>query len=380
MPSAHRSCHLGFFEHKNAAVAALWAFLSCLIFAASAQAQVTLLVPSQPSVEAPAPRPKAEAPAKREDKKDEKRPQEAKVAAAKPDQPADPAAKQLDQNPAENKPAANGDTAPADAQAKAEQTQSTAQSAAQSPAQAAAQAATEPQIDEELDVLITMMRPFQYEGLVMDMPQMFAVLRYDNATPVKDGVAQPERRDLLGDLEEIRYLNQKAWGANVALTKPGLYQFIIEGRPWWDAAHGRYLQHYVKTTLPVYGVERGWSLPVGQRFEIVPLSRPFGLTAPAMFSGTVLMDGKPLAAASVRMARINTEKRTVPTSWHEDIAARTNGKGEFSFVLNQPGWWCCMASIPGDPLKGPDGQPKPLQMGALFWLYVDSLSSETRKR
>ncbi len=225
-----------------------------------------------------------------------------------------------------------------------------------------------------------MMRPFQYEGLVMDMPQMFAVLRYDSTTPVKDGVAQPERRDLLGDMEEIRYLNQKAWGANVALSKPGLYQFIIEGRPWWDAAHGRFLQHYVKTTQPVYGVERGWSLPVGQRFEIVPLSRPFGLTAPAMFSGVVLMDGKPLAAASVRMARINTEKRPVPTSWHEDIAARTNNKGEFSFVLNQPGWWCCMASIPGDPLKGPDGQPKPLQLGTLFWLYVDSLSSETRKR
>lgn len=368
MPSAHRACHLGFFEHKNAAVAALWTFLSCLIFAASAQAQVTLLVPSQPSVEAPAPRPKAEAPAKREEKKDEKRPQDAKAPAAKADQPVDAAAKQTEQPAAEHKPAANGDAAPAETPAKADQPG------------AAAQAPAEPQIDEELDVLITMMRPFQYEGLVMDMPQMFAVLRYDSTTPVKDGVAQPERRDLLGDLEEIRYLNQKAWGANVALTKPGLYQFIIEGRPWWDAAHGRYLQHYVKTTLPVYGVERGWSLPVGQRFEIVPLSRPFGLTAPAIFSGTVLMDGKPLASASVRMARINTEKRTVPTSWHEDIAARTNNKGEFSFVLNQPGWWCCMASIPGDPLKGPDGQPKPLQMGTLFWLYVDSLSSEPRKR
>ena len=376
MPSAHPTCHLGFFEYKNAAVAALWTFLSCLIFAASAQAQVTLLVPSQPSVEAPAPRPKAETPAKREDKKDDKRPQEAKAPAAKGDLPADTAAKQPDQNVPEAKPAANGDAAPADGQAKGEQPQPLAQSTAQ----AAAQAPDEPQINEELDVLITMMRPFQYEGLVMDMPQMFAVLRYDSTTPIKDGVAQPERRDLLGDLEEIRYLNQKAWGANVALTKPGLYQFIIEGRPWWDAAHGRYLQHYVKTTLPVYGVERGWSLPVGQRFEIVPLSRPFGLTAPAIFSGTVLMDGKPLAAASVRMARINTEKRTVPTSWHEDIAARTNSKGEFSFVLNQPGWWCCMASIPGDPLKGPDGQPKPLQMGAMFWLYVDSLSSEARKR
>ena len=79
MPSAHCSCHLGFFKHRTAAVAALWAFFACLVFTASAQAQVTLLVPSQPSVEAPSPRPKQDVPAKREDKKDEKRPQEASL-------------------------------------------------------------------------------------------------------------------------------------------------------------------------------------------------------------------------------------------------------------------------------------------------------------
>ena len=370
MPSAHRFCHSAFFEHKSAVLTVLWAVLSLLIIVPAAKAQVTLLVPSQPSIEAPAPSKKQEAPAKREEKKDEKRPQDAN-------------GKQAEQAPAPDakpnpdaKPTPKGDAAATDAPAAQDQAAAPAQAPAQNPAQPPA----EPLIDEEVDVLITMMRPFQYEGLVMDMPQLFAVLRYDSNTPIKDGVAQPERRDLLGDMEEIRYLNQKAWGANVALTKPGLYQFIIEGRPWWDAAHGRFLQHYVKTTLPVYGVERGWSLPVGQRFEIVPLSRPFGLTAPSIFSGVVLMDGKPLASASVRMARINTEKRPVPTSWHEDIAARTNSKGEFSFVLNQPGWWCCMASVPGDPLKGPDGQPKPLQLGTLFWLYVDSPAAEARKR
>ena len=372
MPSVYAFCSTRLIRHTRPLFAAFCAMLFFLLPTPQARAQVpvTLLVPSQPSIEAPA-RQKQEEPAKekREDKKDDKRPQEAKpAAAAKTEQPADAAAKQPEQHPAP----AQADNAPkADVPAQAD--------GASQPAPAATPPA-EPQIDEDVDVLVTMMRPFQYEGLVMDMPQLFAVLRYDNATPVKDGMGQPERRDLLGDMEEIRYLNQKAWGANVALTKPGLYQFIIEGRPWWDAAHGRFLQQYVKTTLPVYGVERGWSLPVGQRFEIVPLSRPFGLTAPALFSGTVLMDGKPLAAASVRMSRINTEKRTAPTSWHEDIAARTDAKGEFAFVLNQPGWWCCMASVPGVPLKGPDGQPKPLQLGALFWLYVDSPAGEARKR
>ena len=119
-------------------------------------------------------------------------------------------------------------------------------------------------------MLISMMRPFRHEGLPMDMPQLFAVLRYDDNTPAKDGVLQPERHDLLGDVEEIRYLDQKAWGANVALSRPGLYQFVIEARPWWDAARDRFVQHYVKTTLPVYGVERGWSCPWANALKSSP--------------------------------------------------------------------------------------------------------------
>lgn len=128
-------------------------------------------------------------------------------------------------------------------------------------------------------------------------------------------------------MEEIRYLDQKAWGANVALSRPGLYQFVIEARPWWDAARDRFVQHYVKTTLPVYGVERGWELPVGQHFEIQPLTRPFGLTAPALFSGRVLFNGKPLDNAPVRMSRINTDKQSAPTPWQEELAARTDKNG-----------------------------------------------------
>jgi uncharacterized GH25 family protein len=131
--------------------------------------------------------------------------------------------------------------------------------------------------------------------------------------------------------------------------------------------------------LPVHGVERGWEQPVGQVFEIQALTRPFGLTAPAIFSGVALLHGKALPNAPVRMVRINTEKRPVPTPWHEEMEARTDKAGQFSFILNQPGWWCCMAVTPGDPLKGPDGQPKPLNLGALFWLYVDG-AADARKR
>lgn len=374
--------------------------LCCLALSRPAAAQVTLLVPSQPGIEAPDNAEKDSA--KKALGQKEARPEQAVTPTAP-----DAALSHADGSGGSGSSGKSGESARAtqpkgqgaqDVQAapsseavQAESraalpshnaTQAQAAPAAEASRAALAQASPplEPAINEEVDVLITMMRPFEHQGLAMDMPQLFAVLRYDAATPFKEGMAQPERRDLLGDVEEIRYLNQKAWGANVALAKPGLYQFVIEARPWWDAARDRFLQHYVKTVLPVHGVENGWELPVGQHFEIQPLTRPFGLSAPALFSGVALLQGKPLPGASVRMARINTDKQAAPTPWHEELAARTDNDGEFSFVLDQPGWWCCMAFTAGDPLKGPDGQPKPLELGALFWLYVDGPAAESRKR
>lgn len=225
----------------------------------------------------------------------------------------------------------------------------------------------------EVDMLMTLMYPFRNQTVAMDMPQMFASLRFEN------GSDQPERRDLLGDVEEIRYLGQKAWGANIALEKAGLYQFIMESRPWWDEAENHYLQQLVKVVLPVLGQGEGWNVPAGLGFEIVPLTRPFGFYAPAIFSGRAQLSGKPLANIPVRMGRINIEKKNVLTPWHEELCARTNQAGEFSFVLNQPGWWFCEAIIPGDPLKGPDGEMKPMEFGSVFWLYVDG-QENGRKR
>ncbi|WP_165071245.1 DUF4198 domain-containing protein [Desulfovibrio sp. ZJ200] len=368
---------------RQTGTAALLLALCCLLPAPGVRAQVTLLVPSQPGIEAPArtERPNPSAKAREEQKKQASEQNPARAVLPTPARPAAEPARDRGQKKqdAQTENAAAVPLRPATPPAPGtidKNATSPAPGAAQQPAERPGQ----PAIAEEVDVLITMMRPFQHQGLSMDMPQLFSVLRYDDATPAKDGVLQPERRDLLGDVEEIRYLDQKAWGANVALTSPGLYQFIIEARPWWDAARDRFVQHYVKTTLPVYGVERGWNLPVGQHFEIQPFTRPFGLTAPALFSGRALLNGQPLPGTSVRMARINTDKSNAPTPWHEQLEARTDSAGQFSFVLNQAGWWCCMAVAPGDPLRGPDGQAKPLELGALFWLYVDSPAAETGKR
>lgn len=225
---------------------------------------------------------------------------------------------------------------------------------------------------QEVDILLSMMRPFLHVGVDVDMPQLFAVLRHDANPAATQGGEMPERSDLLGDVEEIRYLDQRAWGANVALDKPGLYTFILESRPWWDEERSIFLRQQAKTMLPVNGVGRGWNEPAGQSFEIVPLTRPFGLTAPALFSGRILLDGKALADAPVRMVRINANGASTPAAWQEDLAGVSNAAGEFSFLLPQAGWWCCEAIAPGQPLKGPDGELKAVQRAALFWLFVET--------
>ena len=235
-----------------------------------------------------------------------------------------------------------------------------------------------PGINEEIDVLITMMDPYAHKGYPMDIPQAFAVLRYNATNPQDNGHVRPVRLDLLGDVEEILYMGQKAWGANVGLKHPGLYQFIMETRPWWDQEQNRFLQHYVKVIVPVYGEGTGWNEPCGQHMEVVPLTRPFGITIPALFTARVLLDGQPVPNTTVEIERIRTDGTKALTPWHEKIVLQTDQNGQFSFVPNRTGWWCCHAKTEGAPLKGTDGQSKDLELGALLWFYADS-QTESRK-
>ena len=206
---------------------------------APARAEVTLLIPSRTFIDVPA----------------EKKGTEPQAAKA-------PAAKEA-KNTADS-----GKEAPAEAAGE------------ENKAQAAAQPAPPP-LNAEVDMLISLMRPREHAAQPMDMPQLFAVLRHDAGTRFVNGTPQPERRDLLGDMEESLYLDTKAWGANVAIDQPGLYQFITETRPRLNVERQCFEQQYVKSILPVCGVEEGWERPAGLRW--VPVLR--GRTPPVRGDG-----------------------------------------------------------------------------------------------
>lgn len=218
----------------------------------------------------------------------------------------------------------------------------------------------------EADILMTLMRPRSRTPYGMDMPQSFAMI----FQPDKGG--EPVRKDLLGDAEEILYRDQKAWGANVELPEPGLYQFVAEGKPFWDERKGIYLQQSAKVFLPVLSGGSGWENPAGQSMEIIPLSRPYGLRCPALFSALALHDGRPAAGIPVSAALISSAgKNPAASRWSGFMESRTDSSGIFSFVFNQPGWWICDAAAAGDPLKGADGQMKEVRKSAIIWVYVE---------
>lgn len=217
----------------------------------------------------------------------------------------------------------------------------------------------------DLDVLLAFIDPFAYATSDLERPQMFAALKFfpENTETV--------REDLLGNLEETHYLGHRGWSANVGMDKPALTQFIAESRPFWNEEKQRFSQHSAKVIVPVLGYGEAWNISAGQQFEILPLTRPFGLSAPASFTGKVIFDGKPLADASIRMGWINDPPVIARTPWHEILESRADDQGQFTFTLNQPGWWYCEAVIPAAPLKGPDGEMKPMERSAILWLYVD---------
>ncbi len=107
------------------------------------------------------------------------------------------------------------------------------------------------------------------------------------------------------------------------------------------------------------GVEawEGWDANVGQKTEILPYMRPYGMEEGFVFAGQAMYDGKPLAGAPVEIEIYHTlddGKEIVETA--EEMfpydppmvftrLAKSNDKGEFVYTLDEPGIWFVGATM-----------------------------------
>jgi cobalt/nickel transport protein len=115
--------------------------------------------------------------------------------------------------------------------------------------------------------------------------------------------------------------------------------------------------------------QNGWDNAVGGGQELVPLTRPYGLRAGAVFQA--LLRGPGPAGALVEVERYNpSPPKDLPPDEHITRAVKTDPNGVATVTLPDPGWWAITAVRDGGTRER-DGKNYPVKARCTFWVHVD---------
>lgn len=199
--------------------------------------------------------------------------------------------------------------------------------------------------------------PFEGEGMGLVKPLVFGV------------VANGKKQDLLGKLEEIKIMGNRAWRSDYKITRPGVYVFFMEPRPYWEPAEDCFIIHYTKTVVTAFGDDQGWDDDIGLKTEIAPLAKPFGLYAGNLFQGIVKLDGKPMPYAEVEVEYYNEDgKAKAPTDYMVTQTVKADQNGVFTYAVPKAGWWGFAALNTADYKMKHAGEDKDVELGAVLWI------------
>lgn len=198
---------------------------------------------------------------------------------------------------------------------------------------------------------ISFIHPFEQSGMTMEKPKLF-VNSLDKSLP----------------LTQTKKLDHKAWKGEYKINMPGVNKFFIQPQPYFEPAEEKFISHVPKLIISSFGLEDGWDEPIGLKYEIVPMTKPFGLYRGNLFQGKVLHDGKPAINVEVEVELYNEFGLKAPSDAHITQVVKTDDNGVFSFVMNHKGWWGFAALIEEGEIKHQDGKSYPVENGALIWV------------
>jgi len=197
---------------------------------------------------------------------------------------------------------------------------------------------------------ISFIHPFEQTGMTMEKPKV-----YLNSKKTKLPLTQTSKFD------------HKAWKSNYKVNMPGVYKFFVQPVPYFEPAEEKFISHVPKVIISSFGLEDGWDEPLGLKYEIIPMVKPFALYAGNMFQGKVLHDGKPASNVEVEVELYNEFGLKAPSDAHITQVVKTDNNGVFSFTMNHKGWWGFAALIEEGELKH-KGKNYPVENGALIWI------------
>jgi len=222
--------------------------------------------------------------------------------------------------------------------------------------------------------------PFEHE--LFDAPAPEAVFAV-----APDG----KKIDLSKELEKFEIVGadgKKATAYRFRFTaeQRGDYLFVLRTAPIWMPEGQEFLQDTVRSVLHVQA-ERGWDAAAGLPFEVLPLTRPYGLQPGMAFQAQVetqapqggqpLRNGaaargrKPFAGAIVEIEHYHAAPPAMlPSEEHITRTAKTDPNGVLTCTLTDAGWWCLTARRDGG-VKQHEGKEYPVRQRSTLWVFVD---------
>ena len=153
---------------------------------------------------------------------------------------------------------------------------------------------------------------------------------FDTSVPDKVIVSTPDRQvtALTGTLRKImvKGADQKdvaAYTFSFTPEKRGDYTCLAYAAPLWMEHEKQFLQDTVKVVLHVQ-TQTNWDVATGG-FEVVPLTRPYGLEPGMVFQGEIMNEGKPLAGMMVEVETLQPDGSQNPSSRRTDHAHSEGG-------------------------------------------------------
>ena len=219
--------------------------------------------------------------------------------------------------------------------------------------------------EAEIAVDIKFWHPFENSGMNMEKPKKFQVFSGGKST------------DLLAGLKEEKLRDLKKWAINYKISGPGLYVFTMEPEPYWEPEEDKFIVHYTKAYVSAFGDDEGWNEPVGLKTEIVPLTNPATLYACGLFTGRVMLDGKPVPHSEVEVEWYPGEDKQgqAPHEAMITLSLVADENGVFSFAAPESGWWGFAALNDADYKLKQDGQDKDVELGGVIWVYFHEMKA-----
>ncbi|SHI80061.1 cobalt/nickel transport protein [Malonomonas rubra DSM 5091] len=220
-----------------------------------------------------------------------------------------------------------------------------------------------------LQLEIKFMHPMELHYMEMAKPKEFGVVTRGGKIDLLDSL-QETKRECIDPKQTFTY-----WLSDYKIKRPGDHTFYVIPQPYWEPAEDLFIVHYTKVTVAAMGLEDGWDQPVGLETEIVPLSRPYGLWTGNLFSGQVMLHGKPVPYAEIEVEYLNEtaeigEFVKPPADPFITQVIKSDGNGVFHYAMPRAGWWGFSALSEADWQLEHDGEKKGVEIGAVFWVHT----------